>query len=87
MNIDPRMMPAALAGLVLLSGCTPVDAGMGNSVRTNMAVQTIDPAPVYEDEFGPVSGEKMAKAVERYRKDQVKKPQGIKTTSGGASSK
>jgi hypothetical protein len=88
MNIDPRLAASALIAAMGLAACTPVDAGMGESVRTNIAVQTIDPDPVY-DEPALVEGSKMAPAVERYRTDKVKKPVGIKTTSGtgGSSSK
>jgi type IV pilus biogenesis protein CpaD/CtpE len=62
-----------------------MDAGFGDSVRTNLAVQTIDPDPVY-DNSSTVSGEKMAAGVERYRTDKVKQPKGIKTTSGASGS-
>ena len=87
MNIDPRLTVSAILAATGLTACTPVDAGMGESVRTNIAVHTIDPDPVY-DEPALVAGGKMAPAVERYRTDKVKKPVGIKTTSGtgGASS-
>ncbi len=58
---------------------------MGSSVRTNLAVQTINPDPVYND-AATVSGDKTAVATERYRKDNVKTPNGIRTSSGGTGS-
>ncbi len=81
MNIDrfPMLLAVPLLGL---AACAPVDAGMGNSVRTNIAVQTIDPDPVYAEPHATASGDKMAAAVERYRTDQVKQPRSIRTTSG-----
>lgn len=79
--------------LATLAGCTqlsPVsgspDPGFGEAVKYDMAVQTIDPDPVY----GPDSaqpgdhGEKATKAVDRYRKDAVKDVERIQTRSGGS---
>lgn len=82
MNIDPLirtglgLAPFAL----LLAGCTAVDQGMGDSVKTNIAVQTVEPAPVYSEALASADGAKMAPAVERYRTDKVKQPKGIRTT-------
>ena len=81
MNIDRAGMLAAAGLAVGLAGCTPVDRGFGDSSRTNLAVQVIDPDPVHTG-AASVSGEKMSDATERYRKGAVKKPVGIKTTSG-----
>ena len=69
------------------SACTPVDAGFGDSFRYDMAIQTIDPEPVYaEDGAKPgSSGEHGAKATERYRKGATK-PVQRETISGGSSS-
>ena len=78
-------------GLALLAGCNTVnpvsgsvDPGFGEAQKYNMAVQTINPDPVYaEDGAQPGDhGEKGAEAVERYRKGQVKEVQTIGTTSG-----
>lgn len=67
------------------------DPGMGEAVRYNAAVQTINPYPVYPEggaEPGD-SGVKGAEAVKRYRTDQVKdrhkanaNPVGVSTTQG-----
>jgi hypothetical protein len=64
------------AGFALLAaaGCAPVDPGFGEALRYDMAIQTVDPEPVYpEDGAKPGdSGEHAAKATERYRKGQTK---------------
>jgi hypothetical protein len=78
--------------LGLLTGCTqlyPVslsaDPGMGEAVKYDIAVQTIDPDPVY----GPDSaqpgdnGEHGQKAVDRYRKGSVKEVQQMSSRSSG----
>jgi len=60
--------------LTSAAGCAPVDPGFGEALRYDMAVQTIDPDPVYpEDGAKPGdSGEHAAKATERYRKGNTK---------------
>ena len=79
---------ASLTASLAIAACTPVDAGFGDSVRTNLAVQTIDPEPVHNGAEPDYSGQKGAAAVERYRTDKVKPPKGIRTTNtiGGGSS-
>lgn len=75
-------MGAALLALPLVA-CTPNDPTLGAAVKHNYALQVIDPDPQYAgtpNEGG--SGDKAEGAVERYRTDKVKKPQGIRTTSG-----
>ena len=79
----------AVAGAAMLvaAGCAPVDPGFGEALRYDMAVQTVDPDPVYpEDGAKPGdSGEHGAKATERYRKGNTK-PVQIESASGGTSS-
>jgi hypothetical protein len=85
------LIPAAAAAL---SACgtmnKPIgveDPGMGEAVKYNAAVQTINPAPVY----GPngaqpgSNGDKGAQAVKRYRTDQVKQVETMGTTTGSSS--
>ncbi len=71
MSCDRRLI--ALPLTVLAAGCTPVDHGLGEAVKYDMAIQTINPDPVYgpEDAEPGYHGEKAQKATERYRKDQV----------------
>ena len=75
---------------VALGACASVDPGFGEALRYDMAIQTVDPDPVYpEDGAKPGdSGEKGAKASERYRKGQTKPVQreSASGSSGGGSS-
>jgi len=69
--------------LPLLVGCTANDPTFGGAVRSNYAMQVINPDPHYEGtlvEGG--NGQTSAAAVERYRTDKVKQPKSIRTTSG-----
>lgn len=60
------------------------DPFLGEAVKYNAAVQTIDPVPVYSpDSTQPGSdGAKGAAAVKRYRTDQVKPVETLETSSG-----
>lgn len=85
MRCEVKLLAAAGAVLII-GGCAPVDPGMGEALRYDMAAQTIDPDPVYpEDGAKPGdSGEHGAKAVERYRKGSVKDVQSLSTSSGSS---
>ena len=91
--MSSKLLTAPLA-MALLAGCTQIypvslsaDRGMGEAVKYDIAVQTIDPDPVY----GPDSaqpgdhGDKGAAAVKRYRTDTVKQVEQVQTTSGSGS--
>ena len=82
MNFDPRMAAAALA--IAAAGCTPTDATLGNAVRTTMAAQVVDPDPRHDGAVPTTDAAKAAGAVDRYRRDRVKKPDTISTTEGGS---
>ena len=79
---------AAGAAVLVTAACAPVDPGFGEALRYDMAIQTIDPEPVYpEDGAKPGDhGEKAAKATERYRKGQTKPVQVESSTSGSGGS-
>jgi hypothetical protein len=88
--MSSKLLIASLS-LGLLTGCTqlyPVslsaDPGMGEAVKYDIAVQTIDPDPVYgADSAQPGdNGEKGQKAVDRYRKGAVKEVQQMNSRSG-----
>ena len=69
------MAAAAAAGLTLAMGaCAPVDPGLGEAHRYDMALQTIDPDPVYpEDGAKPGdNGAVAAEATKRYRTGKAK---------------
>lgn len=83
MNCDRKLMLAAVLA-VASAGCAPVDAGMGEALRYDMAAQTVDPDPVYpQDGAKPGDdGEHAAKATDRYRKGNVKQPAAQSSQSG-----
>lgn len=75
----------ACAALLVVSACTPNDIGLGDAARSNYAAQVVNPEPVYEDAM-VADGNQSAAGQERYRKGTVKKPVGVKTTTGGTGS-
>lgn len=84
-----------IAGLFVLAACNTAnthigdeDPGMGEAVKYNAALQTINPAPVYPATAAQPggNGDVGAKAVKRYRTDAVKPVDTMQTTSGRASS-
>ena len=77
----------ALSALALATACAPVDPGFGEAVRYDMAIQTINPDPVYpEGSAEPgASGVKAADAVKRYRTDAVKAVESPTSGSTGSS--
>lgn len=94
--MSSRLAIAPLA-LILLAGCQSplpqagsLDAGFGEAVKYDMAIQTIDPDPVYDqnDAQPGADGAKGAAAAKRYRTDQVKavETQGTTQSSSGSSS-
>jgi hypothetical protein len=83
MNIK-RIMVIGVAALAV-SACTPNDIGLGNAAKANYAAHIVDPDPQYADAM-VANGAQTAAAQERYRKGNVKKPVGVKTTTGGSGS-
>ena len=96
--MSSRLLFAPLA-LLMLVGCQTaaplpqagsLDAGFGEAVKYDMALQTIDPDPVYDanDAQPGADGAKGAAAVKRYRTDAVKQVETQATTqsSSGSSS-
>lgn len=90
--MSSRQMGAALA-LVMLSACETVhpvsqstDPGLGEAVKYDMAIQVIDPDPVYtaEDARPGDHGQKASEATKRYRTGQVKAVESQGTTAGGS---
>lgn len=86
---------APMAGLIALAGCNTMnthigdeDPGMGEAVKYDAALQTINPTPVYPATAAQpgANGEVGAHAVKRYRTDAVKPVETMQTTSGSASS-
>ena len=82
------------AGTIALGACNTMnknigqeDPGLGEAVKYNAAVQTVNPDPVYPAGSAQPgdSGVKGAAAVKRYRSDGVKQVEVMQTTSGGGS--
>ena len=79
----------ALAALAMLQACDeelvsgPPPSPFGEANRQTMMAQVVNPAPYYEDLNPPTSAEHAAQAIERYRRDQVKQPEGVDTSGGG----
>ena len=90
-----RIWTVAVASAAL-AGCNTMythygdeDPSLGEAVKYDAAVQTINPTPVYSaDSAQPGSnGEVGAAAVKRYRTDKVKQIESLGTgSSGGGSS-
>jgi len=85
MRFEAKHLVFALS-LAGLAACTPVDSGLGEAVKYDMAIQTVNPDPVYpEDGAQPGdSGEKGAKAVKNYRAGTTKPVVRESTRSGGS---
>jgi hypothetical protein len=81
---------AAGSALLVTAACAPVDPGFGEALKYDMAIQTVDPEPVYPENGAKPgdSGEHGAKATDRYRKGQTKpvKAQSSSSISGGGGS-
>ena len=85
-----KLAPAFLA-IPLLAACETIhpetqskDPGFGESMKYNAAVQTVNPEPEYAagDALPGESGERAAKATQRYRTGQVNETEGGGTGSG-----
>jgi hypothetical protein len=83
------------AGAVALAGCNTAgthigdeDPFMGEAVKYNSALQTINPTPVYPATAAQPgdSGVKSQAAAKRYRTDAVKAVETSTTTSGSSGS-
>ena len=73
------------SALMTVAACTPNDIGLGNAAKANYAAHIVNPEPAYEEAL-VASGGQTGGAQDRYRKGAVKKPVGVKTTSGGSGS-
>ena len=84
MRFEAKLVLLPMA-LTALAGCTPVDMGFGEAVRYDMAVQTVNPDPVYPEGGAQPgdNGELGAKAVKAYRSGTTKELQVQSTSSGG----
>jgi hypothetical protein len=83
-----------IVGLAGLAACNTAnthigdeDPGMGEAIKYNAALQTINPTPVYPATAAQpgANGDVGAHAVKRYRTDSVKPVETMQTTSGSSS--
>jgi hypothetical protein len=83
-----------IVGLAGLAACNTAnthigdeDPGMGEAIKYNAALQTINPTPVYPSTAAQpgANGDVGAHAVKRYRTDSVKPVETMQTTSGSSS--
>ena len=97
MSFSRARMLLALAPIVALAGCNTMhshigdeDAFMGEAVKYDMAIQTINPTPVYPPNAARPgdNGDKGAHAMKRYRTDAVKPVEtySTSTSTGGGTS-
>jgi type IV pilus biogenesis protein CpaD/CtpE len=87
-----KRLTLAATGALALTGCAQTwstsageieDADFGEANRQTFAAMVIDPEPVYTEEL-MTSGDHAQQAIERYRTDQVKQPERVRTgTPGG----
>jgi hypothetical protein len=85
------LLPLLCVAALGLGACETIhpsgsaDPAFGEAVKHNMAIQTIDPDPVYspEDAQPGAHGAKGSAAVKRYRTDQVKDVEQIVTSTSG----
>jgi hypothetical protein len=93
MSSKVPLIAAAAVLVVVLAGCNTAhknigmeDPAMGEAIKYDAALQTINPDPVYPAGAAQPgdNGDVGAKAVKRYRTDAVKKVETMQTTSGGS---
>ena len=86
MNSD-RAKWLALAALPMLAACVHDGAGkaplstFGEANRQTMLAQVVEPDNQYDSAVPPASAGKAAQATDRYRKDVVKKPDRVRSTT------
>src|SRR5688572_29239609 len=84
-----KLLAVAGAGACLAAcSTTPVDPGLGEALKYDMAIQTINPDPVYPAEgMQPGAlGTTAAAAAERYRKGTVKQIERVSASRANSSS-
>jgi hypothetical protein len=94
MAMSSKLLLIGIGGIAL-GACSTMnknigqeDPAIGEAVKYNAAIQTINPDPVYQagDALPGDSGDKAAAAAKRYRTDAVKPVQSMQSTSGSGGS-
>lgn len=90
MRSDLRLLPLSIMALAG-AGCAPVDPGLGEALKYNQAIQTINPDPVYPATGAQPgdNGDVAAAAAKRYRSGNVKpvETMSASTSASGAGPK
>jgi hypothetical protein len=78
----------ALLLIALLGGCQEVHwpssaATFGEPVQRNLEAQLVEPHPVWVAGPPPLDGTRATLAIARYKTDQVKQPEELRTTDAG----
>jgi hypothetical protein len=77
----------AVCGLALAACATPPgpnDPGFGEAPRRNILIQAVNPEGAPPLAFDPgFDGDRALIAIDRYKADKVKRPEGIETTTVG----
>jgi hypothetical protein len=93
MAMSSRLFWLSIVAVLGLAGCSTAhtrigdeDPGMGEAVKYDTALQTINPDPMYPPAAAQpgANGDKGAHAVKRYRTDAVKEVNASQTTSGSS---
>ena len=87
MLIDARRLVGTAALAAALGACAPVDLSLGEAVKYDQAIQTINPDPVYPpgSALPGASGTHAVTAAKAYRLGTVKPVERISASSGASS--
>ena len=79
---------AVVAATLAAVGCAPVDIGLGEAVKYDQAIQTINPDPVYPPGSAQPgdNGDAAVAAAKRYRLGNVKPVEKLTISSGASGS-
>ena len=87
MLIDARRLVGTAALAAALGACSPVDLSLGEAVKYDQAIQTINPDPIYPpgSALPGASGTHAVTAAKAYRLGTVKPVERISASSGASS--
>ena len=87
MLIDARRLVGTVSLAAALGACSPVDLSLGEAVKYDQAIQTINPDPIYPpgSALPGASGTHAVTAAKAYRLGTVKPVEKISISSGSSS--
>ena len=88
MLIDARRLTGIAVLAIAVGACSPVDLSLGEAVKYDQAIQTINPDPVYPpgSALPGASGTHAATAAKAYRLGTVKPVEKVSISSGTSGS-